>query len=239
MNRSGSYRCLPESLLSAASCQLRTASLAKATIAVVAHAIEVGILRTARPNGDRGDGMTAEFLPSRLPIIQAPMAGSQGVELCVSVSEAGGLGSLPTAMLSPMELRDQIAVIRARTHAPFNVNFFCHVIQGPIPKRRRDGLMSSRVTTPKPPWTRRLRNTGRAAHLSILRWRRSSRRRSPPLSVFISVCPTSRCSPGSSTRVQRSIRRRPRLRKRDGWKTTASTRSSPRALRLAAIAECF
>jgi nitronate monooxygenase len=52
------------------------------------------------------------------------MAGSQGVELCVSVSEAGGLGSLPTAMLSPMELRDQIGTIRTRTHAPFNVNFF-------------------------------------------------------------------------------------------------------------------
>jgi nitronate monooxygenase len=67
--------------------------------------------------------MTAEFLPSRLPIIQAPMAGSQGVELCVSVSEAGGLGSLPTAMLPPTELRDQITAIRTRTHAPFNVNF--------------------------------------------------------------------------------------------------------------------
>ena len=78
--------------------------------------------------------MTAEFLPSRLPIIQAPMAGSQGVELCVSVSEAGGLGSLPTAMLSPTELRDQIAAIRARTHAPFNVNFFCHVHPRPNPE---------------------------------------------------------------------------------------------------------
>src|SRR5271166_4171125 len=81
-----------------------------------------------------GDGMTAEFLPSRLPIIQAPMAGSQGVELCVSVSEAGGLGSLPTAMLSPTELRDQIAAIRTRTHAPFNVNFFCHVHSRPNPE---------------------------------------------------------------------------------------------------------
>ena len=78
--------------------------------------------------------MTAEFLPSRLPIIQAPMAGSQGVELCVSVSEAGGLGSLPTAMLSPTELRDQIAAIRTRTHAPFNVNFFCHVHPRPNPE---------------------------------------------------------------------------------------------------------
>jgi NAD(P)H-dependent flavin oxidoreductase YrpB (nitropropane dioxygenase family) len=52
--------------------------------------------------------MTAEFLPSRLPIIQAPMAGSQGVELCAAVCEAGGLGSLPTAMLTPSELRGQI-----------------------------------------------------------------------------------------------------------------------------------
>ncbi len=91
-------------------------------------------LRTAGPNGDGGDGMTAEFLPSRLRIIQAPMAGSQGVELCVSVSEAGGLGSLPTAMLSPTELRDQIAAIRTRTHAPFNVNFFCHMHPRPNPE---------------------------------------------------------------------------------------------------------
>ena len=29
--------------------------------------------------------MPREWLPSRLPIIQAPMAGSQGVELCVAV----------------------------------------------------------------------------------------------------------------------------------------------------------
>src|SRR5271163_2712896 len=71
--------------------------------------------------------MTTEFLPSRLPIIQAPMPGSQGVELCAAVCEAGGLGSLPSAMLTPSELRDQIAEIRRRTSAPFNVNFFCHV----------------------------------------------------------------------------------------------------------------
>jgi len=30
-------------------------------------------------------------------------------------------------MLTPSELRDQIAEIRRRTSAPFNVNFFCHV----------------------------------------------------------------------------------------------------------------
>jgi nitronate monooxygenase len=59
--------------------------------------------------------MIAQFLPSRLPIIQAPMVGSQGVELCAAVCEAGGLGSLPSAMLKPSELRDQIAEIRRRT----------------------------------------------------------------------------------------------------------------------------
>jgi len=80
--------------------------------------------------------MSVEFLPSRLPIIQAPMAGSQGVELCAAVCEAGGLGSLPTAMLTPSELRDQIAEIRRRTRAPFNVNFFCHVPPKQDPERQ-------------------------------------------------------------------------------------------------------
>ena len=79
--------------------------------------------------------MAIEFLPSRLPIIQAPMAGSQGVDLCVAVCEAGGLGSLPSAMLTPAALRDQIGAVRARTMAPFNVNFFCHVPPEPDPAR--------------------------------------------------------------------------------------------------------
>ena len=48
--------------------------------------------------------MPREWLPSRLPIIQAPMAGSQGVELCVAVCEAGGLGSIPSAMLDSRDL---------------------------------------------------------------------------------------------------------------------------------------
>ena len=69
----------------------------------------------------------ARFVPSRLPIIQAPMAGSQRVDLCVAVCEAGGLGPLPSAMLTPAALRQQIEDVRARTREPFNVNFFCHV----------------------------------------------------------------------------------------------------------------
>ena len=79
--------------------------------------------------------MNGDFLPSRLPIIQAPMAGSQGVELCARVAEAGGLGSLPAAMLTPALLREQIGAVRARTLAPINVNFFCHVPPAPDPER--------------------------------------------------------------------------------------------------------
>jgi nitronate monooxygenase len=60
------------------------------------------------------------------PIIQAPMAGVQGSALAVAVCNAGGLGSLPCAMLTPDALRQELAAIRAQTARPFNVNFFCH-----------------------------------------------------------------------------------------------------------------
>jgi nitronate monooxygenase len=67
-----------------------------------------------------------ELFGIRLPVIQAPMAGSQGSELAIAVSSAGGLGSLPCAMLTVDAMRAELAAIRARTDAPFNVNFFCH-----------------------------------------------------------------------------------------------------------------
>jgi len=44
-----------------------------------------------------------------LPIIQAPMAGSQGSALAIAVSNAGGLGSLPCAMLGPDQIRAEIS----------------------------------------------------------------------------------------------------------------------------------
>jgi nitronate monooxygenase len=66
------------------------------------------------------------FFGIDLPIIQAPMAGVQGSALAIAVSNAGGLGSLPCAMLTPDALRAELAAIRAGTSRPFNVNFFCH-----------------------------------------------------------------------------------------------------------------
>jgi nitronate monooxygenase len=71
--------------------------------------------------------MTLEdLLGIELPIIQAPMAGVQGSALAVAVTNAGGLGSLPCAMLAPEDMRKELAAIRAQTARPFNVNFFCH-----------------------------------------------------------------------------------------------------------------
>src|SRR5688572_683544 len=61
-----------------------------------------------------------------LPIVQAPMAGSSGVALAVAVARAGGLGSLPTAMLSAEQVEQQIDDFRKSVDAPVNVNFFCH-----------------------------------------------------------------------------------------------------------------
>ncbi len=61
-----------------------------------------------------------------LPIIQAPMAGVQLSALTIAVSNAGGLGSLPCAMLAPEAMRKELSAIRAGTTKPYNVNFFCH-----------------------------------------------------------------------------------------------------------------
>lgn len=72
--------------------------------------------------------MTNEFaqrLGLRLPLIQAPMAGSQGSRLALAVGRAGALGSLPAAMLSADALRDELQRLKD-SGLPYNVNFFCH-----------------------------------------------------------------------------------------------------------------
>ncbi len=76
-----------------------------------------------------------ELLGITLPIIQAPMAGVQGSALAVAVCNAGGLGSLPCALLGVEALRHELAAIRAQTVHPFNVNFFCHHPPAPDTER--------------------------------------------------------------------------------------------------------
>ena len=67
-----------------------------------------------------------ELFNTQFPIIQAPMAGVQGASLAAAVSNAGGLGSLPCAMLSTDALQNELQVLQSSTREPFNVNFFCH-----------------------------------------------------------------------------------------------------------------
>jgi nitronate monooxygenase len=76
-----------------------------------------------------------ELLGITLPIIQAPMAGVQGGALAIAVSNAGGLGSLPCAMLNPAAMRVELAAMRKATAKPIHVNFFCHTPPQPDPAR--------------------------------------------------------------------------------------------------------
>lgn len=76
-----------------------------------------------------------KLLGIELPVIQAPMAGSQGSALTIAVSNAGGLGSLPCAMLDAPAMRKELEAIRAQTKKPYNVNFFCHAQPSPDAKR--------------------------------------------------------------------------------------------------------
>ena len=79
--------------------------------------------------------LVRELLGIELPVIQAPMAGAQSSALAIAVSNAGGLGSLPCAMLTPDIMRGELAAIAAQTTQPYNVNFFCH--QPPAPDAAR------------------------------------------------------------------------------------------------------
>ncbi|SEQ14373.1 nitronate monooxygenase [Amphritea atlantica] len=72
-----------------------------------------------------------------LPLIQAPMAGAQDAALAIAVSNAGGLGSLPCAMLTPEQLRAELETIRAATDKPVNLNFFAHTPSAVDQKREQ------------------------------------------------------------------------------------------------------
>lgn len=68
-----------------------------------------------------------KVLGTRHALIQAPMAGVQDSALAMAVSAAGGLGSLPAAMLDAPRLRQELRVLQ-EAKLPFNVNFFCHTM---------------------------------------------------------------------------------------------------------------
>ncbi len=63
-----------------------------------------------------------DLLSIRYPILQGAMQGGGGVELVAAVSNAGGLGVLPTFGGTDAKLRADIAAVRQRTAKPFGVN---------------------------------------------------------------------------------------------------------------------
>jgi nitronate monooxygenase len=64
------------------------------------------------------------------PILQAPMAGAQLSGLALAASNAGALGALPCALLSPDQMRRELQALRAHPAKPYNLNFFCHTPPG-------------------------------------------------------------------------------------------------------------
>jgi nitronate monooxygenase len=71
------------------------------------------------------DNQLLKLLGIENPIIQGPMGGGPSTpELVAAVSNAGGLGSLGAAYLTPDQITDAIRRIRALSSRPFNVNLF-------------------------------------------------------------------------------------------------------------------
>jgi nitronate monooxygenase len=77
-------------------------------------------------------------------IVQAPMAGVQDGALAIAVCNAGGLGSLPCALLSAASMRAELTRIHAQTDRPYNVNFFCH--EPPAPDAGREAAWRTVLT---------------------------------------------------------------------------------------------
>ena len=77
-----------------------------------------------------------DLVGCKWPIIQAPMAGAGGIELCIAAIEGGALGSLPCALLGPEQVRQQVMEVRSRTAGPLNLNFFCHKMPKPADDSR-------------------------------------------------------------------------------------------------------
>ncbi len=67
-----------------------------------------------------------QALGVRLPIIQAPMAGTSTPALAAAVNAAGGLGSIAVGAGSAKSAGETIRALKGLTEGAFNVNLFCH-----------------------------------------------------------------------------------------------------------------
>ncbi len=70
-----------------------------------------------------------ELLGIEHPIVLGGMATGTSAPVVAAVSNAGGFGTLGAANLSPTQVAEQIAAIRASTKKPFGVNFLLFEIK--------------------------------------------------------------------------------------------------------------
>ncbi len=89
------------------------------------------------------DRRLLDLFKIEFPIVLAPMAGAMDWELTAAVAEAGGLGSLPCAMLSTAVLREQFGKIRGHTKKPVALGFFCH--KPPVPNNARENAWREKL----------------------------------------------------------------------------------------------
>jgi nitronate monooxygenase len=78
-------------------------------------------------NGRRFQTELMQRLGLDHPIIVAPMGGATTVDLAVAGSEAGALGFLASAYLTPDQIREESRQLKARTSRPFGNNLFASV----------------------------------------------------------------------------------------------------------------
>ena len=174
-----------------------------------------------------------------LPIVQAPMAGAQGNALAIAVSNAGGLGSLPCAMLNSDAMRKELAAIKAQTTKPFNVNFFCHA--QPVPSVERETVWRAALSnyfgeygiepSDIPMGPGRLPFSAETAEaLSEFK---------PAVGSFHFGLPSAELLSKVAVGVRRSCLRQRLSTRRAGSRRMGSTRSSRKGSRQAAIVACF
>ncbi len=72
------------------------------------------------------DTRLTELLGIEHPIIQAPMAGANTPAMAAAAANAGCVGSLGCAMMTPDDYRAALEQTRTATNRAVNVNFFCH-----------------------------------------------------------------------------------------------------------------
>ncbi len=79
------------------------------------------------------------------PLLQAPMAGVTSPQMAIAASEAGGLGAIAAAMLTPEGTRQELQMVKQGTARPFNINFFAH--KPPTADAQRDARWRQRLAS--------------------------------------------------------------------------------------------